>query len=37
VHRYRLEDYAISRDEVAALFASYMRRYHLTLDEEVTV
>ena len=37
VHRYRLEDYAISRDEVAALFADYMRRYHLRLDEEVTV
>ena len=37
LHRYRLEDYAITRDEVAALFEDYMQRYDLTLDEEATV
>ena len=37
VHRYRLEDYGITRGEVEALFASYMQRYDVTLDEEETV
>lgn len=37
LHRYQLEDYAITRDEVAALFKDYMQRYNLTLDEEATV
>jgi len=37
VHRYRLEDYGITRGEVEALFASYVQRYDVTLDEEETV
>jgi hypothetical protein len=31
-HEYRLEDYAISRDEVQALFADYVERYGLTME-----
>lgn len=31
-HEYRLEDYGISREEVAALFDHYMTRYGLGLD-----
>ncbi|TXS91524.1 sulfotransferase family protein [Parahaliea aestuarii] len=31
-HEYRLEDYGISREEVADLFAPYMQRYGLGLD-----
>jgi hypothetical protein len=31
-HEYRLEDYAIARDEVQALFADYVERYGLTME-----
>jgi hypothetical protein len=31
-HEYRLEDYGITRAEVAALFTDYSRRYQLTMD-----
>lgn len=31
-HEYRLDDYGISRADVAGLFETYMQRYHLDLD-----
>ena len=31
-HDYRLEDYGITRDEVAELFGDYIERYNLSLD-----
>ena len=31
-HDYRLEDYAIERDEVEQLFAAYVERYDLTME-----
>ncbi len=32
-HDYHLEDYGVSREEVAALFSDYLQRYNLSLDE----
>jgi hypothetical protein len=31
-HKYRLEDYAITRAEVEALFGEYVERYGLTME-----
>jgi hypothetical protein len=31
-HEYRLEDYAITRAEVQALFGGYVQRYGLTME-----
>jgi hypothetical protein len=31
-HEYRLEDYAITRAEVQALFGDYVQRYDLTME-----